>query len=213
MNSKQILNILFAGVVFLASFPAGAQLSAAAQSASAAAVPVFDVGGTLFEMSANVAGANLILNGASDSTMLSARATAVGMYLTDRRNTPEAAMALKGAKRMRLVALRDIQSKDLASVLLDRIRNNSTPEETISNMSQIGALGRIFGTRAKLLKGDVVTIDWIPQGQNTVFKINDQEIGNPIPGEGFYPLMMKVWLGPKVRETTRNNLLGIGVAK
>ena len=34
--------------------------------------------------------------------------------------------------------------------------------------------------------------------------------GDTIKGEAFFPMMMKVWIGPKVRGSTRDALLGQG---
>jgi hypothetical protein len=39
--------------------------------------------------------------------------------------------------------------------------------------------------------------------------MNGQKLGEPIKGESFFPMMMKVWIGPKVRGSTRDALLGV----
>ncbi|MCX9154790.1 chalcone isomerase family protein [Niveibacterium sp. 24ML] len=168
-----------------------------------------EIDGVMFEDSETVTGQKLALNGASSSQMLSSKATAVGLYLQNKANTPEAAFAAKGPKRIRVVALKDISSKDLATVLLDRIKQNATRDEIEGNIMQIAALGGAFNSRPKLVKGDVATWDWNPASKVTEIKINGEFVTQPIQGDTFFPIIMKVWLGPKVRATTRNNLLGV----
>jgi hypothetical protein len=176
-------------------------------SVAAHALPI-EVDGVNFEDIETVANTKLVRNGASTSTMLSAKATAVGLYMTQRQPTMESAMAQKGPKRVRLVALREISAKDLATVLLDRIKQNATRDEIENNVLQFAALGGAFTSRTKLLKGDVVTLDYVPSAQTTEIRINGDLATQPIQGDTFYPVLMKVWIGPKVRGITRENLLG-----
>jgi hypothetical protein len=177
-------------------------------SAFAARAMPIDVDGVNFEDTETVASTKLVRNGASTSTMLSAKATAVGLYMTQHQPTMETAMAQKGPKRVRLVALREISAKDLATVLLDRIKQNATRDEIENNVLQFAALGGAFTGRTKLLKGDVVTLDYLPAAQSTEIRVNGELATQPILGDSFYPILMKVWIGPKVRGSTRENLLG-----
>lgn len=108
--------------------------------------------------------------------------------------------------------MRDVSSRDLANAMLDRIRQNAA-EEFNKNIVQTSQLGVIFGNRAKLLKGDLCAIDYDPVKQTTEFSLNGQKIGDTIQGESFFPMMMKVWIGPKVRGSTRDGLLGIAPPK
>ncbi|WP_269531875.1 chalcone isomerase family protein [Chitinimonas sp. BJYL2] len=170
----------------------------------------YSVNNIKFEDSAVVYGQKLVLNGASASTILSAKATVVGLYLAQKQTTPEGVAAVKGAKRIMLVALKDISSKDLGNVLVDRIRQNASQEEVNANVGQIIQIGSIFGRVPKLKKDDVVYIDWNPQLKHTQFLLNDKPLGDPMVGDSFYAMFTKVWLGPKVRAQTRNNLLGQG---
>ncbi len=168
-----------------------------------------DVDGVSFEDGDTVAGQKLVLNGASSSQILSSKATVVGLYMAQKANTPETAFAVKGAKRIRLVALKEISAKDLATVLLDRIKQNATRDEVENNILQLAAMGAAFNSRPKLVKGDVVTLDWIPGPKTTEIRINGDLATQPIQGDAFYPVVMKVWIGPKVRTNLRNNLLGV----
>ena len=171
-----------------------------------------EVEGYKFQDTATLHNQVLQLNGAATSSILSTRSTAVAYYLPRKQTTMEAAVAEKGAKRITFYMMRDVSSRDLANAMLDRIRQNAA-DEFAKNIIQTSQLGVVFGNRAKLLKGDLVTIDYDPAKQTTEFNVNGQKVGDTIQGESFFPMMMKVWIGPKVRGSTRDGLLGIAPAK
>ena len=171
-----------------------------------------EVEGYKFQDTATLHNQVLQLNGAATSSILSTRSTAVAFYLPRKQTTMEAAVAEKGAKRITFYMMRDVSSRDLANAMLDRIRQNAA-DEFAKNIIQTSQLGVVFGNRAKLLKGDLVTIDYDPAKQTTEFSVNGQKVGDTIQGESFFPMMMKVWIGPKVRGSTRDGLLGIAPAK
>ncbi len=171
-----------------------------------------EVEGYKFQDTATLHNQVLQLNGAATSSILSTRSTAVAFYLPRKQTTMEAAVAEKGAKRITFYMMRDVSSRDLANAMLDRIRQNAA-DEFAKNIIQTSQLGVVFGNRAKLLKGDLVTIDYDPAKQTTEFNVNGQKVGDTIQGESFFPMMMKVWIGPKVRGSTRDGLLGVAPAK
>jgi len=171
-----------------------------------------EVEGFKFPDAASVNGANLVLNGAATSSILSTKSTAVAFYLPKKQNTMEAAVAEKGAKRIQFYMLRDVSARDLSNAMLDRIRQNAA-EDFAANIMQTAQLGVVFGNRAKVFKGDLMVIDYDPATQSTQFNLNGQKIGDTIKGEAFFPMMMKVWIGPKVRGSTRDALLGLPSGK
>jgi hypothetical protein len=166
-----------------------------------------DVEGFKFADAATVHGTNLVLNGAATSSILSTKSTAVAFYLAKKQTTMEGAVGEKGAKRIQFYMLRDVSARDLSNAMLDRIRQNAA-EDFAANIMQTAQLGVVFGNRAKVFKGDVMVIDYDPSTQSTQFNLNGQKIGDTIKGEAFFPMMMKVWIGPKVRGSTRDALLG-----
>ncbi|WKB50597.1 chalcone isomerase family protein [Eleftheria terrae] len=180
----------------------------ASTPAAAASAGGIEVEGFRFDAAAQVAGQNLVLNGAGLSSILSAKSTAVAFYLPAKQTTMEAALAVKGPKRIQYFMVRDVSARDLSNALLDRIRQNNSSEEFTANIVQTSQLGAVFGTRKELRKSDMVTIDWMPATQTTEFRLNGERVGELIKGESFYQMMMKVWIGPRVRASTRNALLG-----
>ena len=168
-----------------------------------------EVEGFKFSDAATVHGTQLVLNGAGTSSILSTKSTAVAFYLPKKQTTMEGAVAEKGAKRIQFYMLRDVSARDLSHAMLDRIRQNAA-EDFAANIMQTAQLGAVFGNRAKVFKGDVMVIDYDPAAQTSTFTLNGQKIGDTIKGESFFPMMMKVWIGPKVRGSTRDALLGQG---
>ncbi|PIM54485.1 hypothetical protein CS062_03610 [Roseateles chitinivorans] len=195
--ARSARNALFIGLIAASTFAAAGEV---------------EVEGYKFQDTATVHNQALQLNGAATSSILSTRSTAVAFYLPRKQTTMEAAVAEKGAKRITFYMMRDVSSRDLANAMLDRIRQNAA-EEFAKNIIQTSQLGVVFGNRAKLLKGDLVTIDYDPAKQTTEFSVNGQKVGDTIQGESFFPMMMKVWIGPKVRGSTRDGLLGVAPAK
>lgn len=195
----------------------GTALSSAASTAPAASAPLAAasaaandvvVEGYHFAESAQVHGQKLVLNGAGVSAVFSMKATAVAFYLPKKQSTAEGVVAERGVKRIQFYMLRDVSARDLSNAMLDRIRENAS-EEFAHNILQTAQLGVVFGNRSKVLKGDLVLVDYDPATQSTEFTLNGQKIGDTIKGESFFPMMMKVWIGPKVRASTRNALLGL----
>jgi hypothetical protein len=191
----------------LASAALGLALGVQAQTGTPQPVVV---AGIDFAPSTSIANQAVVLNGAGTSNIMSTRATAVGLYLPSKTQQVDQALAMPGPKRITMVALRDLSSRDLSNALLDRIRQNAAPGEVEANVLQIAAVGGVFGTRARMNKGEVLTIDWLPASKSTEFRMNGETMGTAIAGDKFYPLMMKIWVGPRVRGATRDALLGTG---
>ena len=202
MNRMQCLRALLGVTCWIASLGASAEGSVSS--------PPMKVAGVDFATSASLAKQGLVLNGAGTSNIMSTRASAVGLYLPAKTLDVEQALAMPGPKRITMVALRELSARDLSNALLDRIRQNAGPGEVESNVLQIAAVGGVFGVRKSMNKGDTLTIDYLPATKSTEFRMNGEPMGDPIVGDKLYPLMMKIWIGPKVRGATRDALMGVG---
>ncbi|MET0349009.1 MAG: chalcone isomerase family protein [Rhizobacter sp.] len=176
--------------------------------ATGAARAEAEVEGYKFADTASVHGQTLQLNGAAVSSILSMKSTAVAFYLPKKQTTMDAAVAEKGVKRIHFFMVRDVSARDLSNAMLDRIRQNVTTAEFSANIVATSQLGTVFGNRKRVNKGDEVIVDYFPATQTTEFMLNGQKIGDSIQGEAFFPMLMKVWIGPKVRGATRDGLLG-----
>jgi len=170
-------------------------------------VPV-ELEGFKFEPTATVAGKPVLLNGAAVSSILSTRTTVVALYLARRQATPEAALVEPGPKRLCFYSLREVSAKDLSNTFLERLRQNAANEEIAANFVQIAQFGAAFSNRNKLSRGDFVVFDYNPANNSIDMQLNGQHIGEPMHGEGFFRMLMKIWMGPKVKPATRKGLAG-----
>ncbi|HSI52037.1 MAG TPA: chalcone isomerase family protein [Ideonella sp.] len=191
----------------LAGLPMVGHAADAPAAAGAAVTPV-EVEGFKFEPTATVAGKPLLLNGATVSLILSVRTTVVALYLPHKQTTPEAALAEPGAKRLCFYSMREVSAKDLSNTFLDRLRQNAASEEIAANFIAIAQFGSAFSNRSKLVRGDFVVMDFNPATNLTEMTLNGQKVGDAMQGESFFRMLMKIWMGPKVRPATRRGLLG-----
>jgi hypothetical protein len=57
-------------------------------------------------------------------------------------------------------------------------------------------------------KGDIVTLDWIPD-TGTVTSLNGKKIGETLPDVAFYNAVLRIWLGDSpAQDNLKNELLG-----
>ena len=121
---------------------------------------------------------------------------AAGLYLTERRGSLPDVLAVGGARRIRIVLLRDIGSEEFRQSFLDGIQKNSERSEKSRLAAQLVRLSELFGGGADLKRGDVLIADWLP-GVGTQFLVNGQKFGEPLPDLAFFNAVLKIWLGDK----------------
>ncbi len=153
-----------------------------------------EVAGVRVDDEATVAGQRLVLNGAGVRTRLVFKVYVAALYVPQKKDNTKDILALPGAKRVGVTLLREVSSDELGQALLTGIRKNSTPEETRRFGLQLLAMGDIFGRIPKLKKGETFSVDWIPNS-GTVVVVDGKPVADPIPDEGFYNAILKIWLG------------------
>lgn len=164
------------------------------------------VDGIRFDDSVTVAGQELKLNGAGFRFKAIFKAYAAGLYLTERCTSLPEVLAVGGARRVRLVLLRDVSSEAFRQAFLDGIRKNIERSERTRLASQLVRLNTLLGESAGLRNGDVLVADWIP-GVGTVFQLNGQKFGDPFPDLVFFNAILKIWLGDKPADAGLKRLL------
>jgi len=153
-----------------------------------------EVGGIRVDVRTSLGASELVLNGAGLRKRAFFKVYVAGLYLTEKRTSPQDVLALGGPKRLIITLLRDLSTRQLVDALRDGIRHNSSREE------QQAVKGRIDGLVADLLavpqgrKGDVLTVDWLPDA-GTLVALNGEVKSHAIPGEDVYRALLKVWLG------------------
>jgi hypothetical protein len=187
-----------------------AALLAPALLAAAAAAPAqtLEVGGVRLPTSAQVAGAELALNGAGVRYRFVLRIYAAGLYLPQKAATPEQVFALAGPKRVHIVALRELDAEDFGRLFTRAMQDNASREDFSKSINGTLKMGEAFAAKKKLVAGESIGVDWLP-GQGTQIMINGRPWGEPIREPEFYLSMLRIWLGKKpVDEALKEALLG-----
>ncbi|MDN3919716.1 chalcone isomerase family protein [Roseateles violae] len=168
-----------------------------------------EVAGVKYEAQQDVGGQKLVLNGAGIRYKLVIKVYTAGLYLAAKSNTPEAALAAPGPKRLHIVALRDIDGNDLGKLFTKGMEQNSTREEFSKSINGVLKIAELFASKKELTKGESFSVDWIP-GTGAVVLINGKPAGEPIKEPEFYSALLRIWLGKSpADDQLKDALLGI----
>jgi hypothetical protein len=173
-----------------------------------------EVAGVKVEDKAKVppAGPELILNGAGLRTRMLGRIKVyvAGLYLTEKKTSAADVLALKGPKRVQLTLMRDVAANQMFTALNEGLTANLSTAELEKFKGQIEQLSAIMALIKEVKEGDVMTLDLVPDA-GTHISLNGQPRGKPIPGDDFYPALLKIWLGDNpVQPDLKKAFLGQG---
>lgn len=168
-----------------------------------------EVAGVKFDDTAKVGGKELKLNGAGVRAFVGLiKVYAIGMYLTEKKNTTVDALALTGPRRMKLVLMRKVDSDELGQKFMEGLNKNSDKAEKAKFVDQTIKMGEIFASITELDKGSVITTDYVPDVGLQVY-VNDKKMGEPIPGLAFANAYFRIWLGDHPADSSlKEKLLG-----
>jgi hypothetical protein len=154
------------------------------------------------------AGQELQLNGIGLRRRIIFRVYVAGLYLVEKAQTGEAAITMRGAKRMTLVMLRDVGAEQFGDALLVGLRNNVPEAELAALKPQVDELMARIAQIGEAKKGSTIDLDYSP-GQGTVMKVNGEAKGAPIQGEAFFRALLRTWVGEKpAQQDLKKALLG-----
>jgi hypothetical protein len=163
---------------------------------AAPAAYALEVGGVTLDESVRVANQDLTVNGAGIRHKLIFRVYVAGLYLAEKKSTPADILAAAGPKRVTMVMLRRVGSEELGRGFVSGVQQNLEVAERARLVNQMRRFGEIFASIPELNKGDVVTIDWVPD-TGTVLHHNGKQISEPLPDVDFYNALLKIWIGDK----------------
>lgn len=166
-----------------------------------------DLDGTLIPMTTHVAGADLPLNGATVRKRGYFKAEALGLYLPGKASSVEAAMKLKGPKRLHITILRDLDGSTISRYFVSDFKQSSTEAEFKQLINEVGQIGAIYGNLHRVNKGDIVTIDWVP-GKGMIPSLNGKALSAPIANELMFEVSLRMSAGPNAPADTREGLMG-----
>ena len=173
-----------------------------------AAHATVDIAGVKFADKEKLGQSELTLNGAGLRTKLVFKVYAVGLYLAEKKTSAADVLGQSGAKRLHIVTLRELSAKQFSDALLEGIQKNHSDAETEPLKARIEEFKNAILGLKTAAKGDVVTIDWLPEG-GTRLSVNGKQQGRDIAGDDFYRALLKIWLGAKpAQDDLKEALLG-----
>ena len=182
-----------------------AAMLAAVSLPSLAAV---DVAGVKFDDTATVAGQTLKLNGAGLRTKVVFKVYALGLYLQDKKTSVADVLAAPGARRVHIHVLRELTSEEFGKAFMAGLNDNTDAAERGKIVPQTKQFGEMFASFPGLKKGDVLTVDWIPNSGTQCY-LNGKPVGAVLPDQAFYNAILRIWLGDKpVDSSLKPQLLG-----
>lgn len=167
-----------------------------------------EVSGVKIEDAVKVGDQDVRLNGAGIRYKAIFKVYVAGLYLNAKKTTAADVLAAPGAKRMTLVMLREVSNEDFGQSFMTGIQKNSEKAERAKLITPLIKFGEMFASIPVLKKGDVITIDWVPNS-GTHILLNNKKIIEVIPDPTFYNVILKIWLGAKPADAKlKSQLLG-----
>ncbi len=169
-------------------------LATALASACVSLAHSADIAGIPFDDTLDLDGQQLTLNGAGVRTRFFFKIYAMGLYLPEGGQAPEAAISSDGRKRIRIVTLRDLTSEQFADGLVDGIRKNHDDGAYRQLENRVQAMRTTLLTVSAAPEGTEVILDFLPAG-DTRLHVGGKPLGDAIPGTDFQAALLRVWLG------------------
>ena len=164
--------------------------------------------GQHFDDRIRLADSELVLNGLGLRAVAWFKGYAAGLYLGQKVQTAEAALATPGPKRVRMKMLVEVESKEFAKAFEKGMKRNLTPAQREALADRIDRFDRTVLALGVLKKGDAVDLDWVP-ARGLVLSVNGQPQGEPVAGEAFYAAILKIFIGSDpVDKKLKAGLLG-----
>ena len=154
-------------------------------------------------------GPELVLNGAGVRHKFGFIKIYIGtLYLAQKKNEREAALADSGPKRVGMHILADeVTAPELISSMNNALAANLVPHELALLEKRLRDLNKMMSSIKTIGKGSIVYLDYVP-GKGTRITVNGEE-RITIPGEDFFRAMLSIWLGAKpVDGGLRDAMLG-----
>lgn len=194
MKSLRANSIIALALSAAVSMPAGAQ-------------PV-EVEGQKFEPTIQVGGQTLNLNGVGLRRRAFFKVYVAGLYVPQKSTSAATLIADKGARRVSLRMLRDVDADSFIDSFNDGLKNNLGEAQLAALKPQIDALAATLKSIGEAKKGDAIDFDYAPDSGTRV-SVNGQPRGAPIPGAEFFPAVLRIWLGEKpADESLKKGMLG-----
>lgn len=164
--------------------------------------------GQKFEPTVQVGGQTLSLNGVGLRRRAIFKVYVAGLYVAQKSTNAATLISDKGARRVSLRMLRDVDADSFVDAFNEGLKNNLSDAQFAALKPQIETLTATMKSIGEAKKGDAINFDYTPEG-GTRISVNGQPRGDPIPGAEFFPAVLRIWLGEKPSdESLKKGMLG-----
>lgn len=172
------------------------------------AFAALEVAGVKFEDSAKVGAGDTVINGAGLRKKVFFKVYAVALYLPQKQTAAADVLAVKGAKRVAIVTLRDLTAQEFVDALLDALGKNHDEAALKALKPSIDQFRTSMLSIGNAPEKSVVHLDWLPDN-GTRLSFNGAAKGADIAGEEFYRALMRIWIGSQpAQDDLKEQLLG-----
>lgn len=155
-----------------------------------------------------VGGQKLLLNGYGMRFRFGFRGYTAALYTPSKVTKNEDVIKPTVAKRIHLVAQRDLKGDELGKLFSRGMEDNMTKEDFSKIVNGVIRMGNIFAEGKQFNKGESIIVDVIP-GTGLVTTFRGKQQGEPIKEPEFSENFFKIWFGKKpADEALRVALLG-----
>lgn len=181
---------------------------ALASSALAAWAQPLEVEGVKLGATNQLGTATLQLNGAGLRTKVFFKVYVAGLYVPQKTSNAAQLLAQKGARRVSISMLRNVDADSFSNALVEGLRDNHTEVQLAAMKAQIDALIANLKMAGEAKKGDLIHFEYLPDA-GTQVTVNGKVLGSPIAGDEFFTSVLRIWLGDKpVDASLKKALLG-----
>lgn len=183
---------------FIALFLGGTALASA-----------IDIEGVLVDDSATVGGNKLRRNGAGVFYKEPFKVYVGELHTTKMVQSLAELIAVSGPKRVTMTFVRDMDSVLISKLMTRGIEDNVAKSEFSKLIPGLVRMSEIFSKIKSFGRGDVITLDWIPN-TGLIISIKGKTQGEPFKEPEFFNALMATWLGPMPAYwKLKNEMLGI----
>ena len=175
---------------------------------TAANVQAAELEGVMLEDRVRVDDQELQLNGIALRTRFIFKVYVAGLYLPEKATTARAAFDIRGPKRIVLVMMREATADQFCESIEAGMRANNSDAELAQVRDQTEDLFAKIRGVAEARKGMRIVLDYATSQAATTLFVDGAPQGKPMPGEGFYRALLRIWLGERpVQEDLKKALL------
>jgi hypothetical protein len=136
----------------------------------------------------------LALNGYGIRFRFGLRAYAAALYTPTKISKNEEALDPKAAKRLHMIAMRDLNGEDFGKVFARNFEQNMKKEDFSKIVGGVLRLGNIFSEAKQLVKGESIFFDLVPSVGLTI-TVRGKPQGEPFKEPEFAENFFRLWFG------------------